>query len=179
MVKSFNNEISVADIKKILIPKYVDQKSWSKWWSRVRTDIKKDPRFGVSDKKKDVIFLREKPVTYADELLDRFTGTPNFSGRTDLALEYVNNVEPAEGAEIAQYFIDYYVKQTKEGSPTKQILSFFILRGFSKFVDSKKLKLDAVRAKLVEYIKQSQDLTLLSIKITSYDYKKDLVNIIM
>ncbi|TAL32715.1 MAG: transcription elongation factor GreA [Spirochaetes bacterium] len=179
LIKSFNNEISVTEIKKLLIPKYVEQKNWSKWWSKARTDIKKDPRFGTSEKKKDHIFMREKPVTYADELLDRFTNAPNFSGRTDLALEFVNNVEAAESPEIAQYFIDYYTKQVKEGSPTKQILSYFILRGFSKFVDAKKLKLDAVRAKLVEYIKESQEIPLLSIKITSYDYKKDLVNIIM
>lgn len=179
LIKSYNGEITVADIRKELVPAYVEAKNWSKWWSRARTEIRKDPHFGVSEKKKDVIFMRDKPVTFADELLDKFTSAaPSFSEKMDAAIEFINNVEAAEGSGVAQYFLDYYTRQVREGSPTKQVLSYFLLRGMSKFVDPKKLKLDAIKAKIVDFIRESKDLPLISIKITSYDYKKDFVNLI-
>lgn len=178
LIKSFGGEISVADIKKEVVPLYVEQKNWSKWWSRARTIIKKDPHFGFSENKKDVIFMRDKPVTYTDKLLDSFTNADSFSGRTDVAIEFINNVEAAEGQDVVPYLIDYYSKQAKEGSPTRQVLSYFILRGLTKYTDPKKLKLDQVRAKVIDFIKDSDELPLMSMKISSYDYKKDLVNLI-
>ncbi len=178
LIKSYDGEISVADIKKELIPAYLDQKSWSKWWSRARTDIKKDPRFGISEKKKDLVFLRDKPITFGEELLDKFINGPSFSEKMDIAIEFVNNAGKEEGADIAPYFIDYYTKQVKEGSLTKQILSYFILNGLADFTDSKKLKLDSIRSKIADYVKESKELPLISMKISSYDYKKELINLI-
>jgi len=178
LIKSYDGEILVADVKKELIPAYVDQKNWSKWWSRARTEIKKDPRFGISEKKKDTIFMRDKPVTFADELLDNFINGPSFSEKMDTAIEFVNNVEAEEGAAVAPFLIDYYTKQVKEGSPTKQILSYFILNGLVEFTDAKKLKLDTVRGKIAEYVKESKELPLISMKISSYDYKKELITLI-
>lgn len=179
MIRSYNSQITLSDVKKELIPRFVDAKSWSKWWSKKRTEIKKDPHFAFSDKKKDLIFMRDKPVTFADELLERFTVASSFSERLSLALEFANNIEPQEGELLASYFVDYFTDQVKESSATKQVLSYFILRSFSKFEDPKKLKLDMTRQKIIELIKKdSQVLPMISYKITSYDYKKDFVSLI-
>ncbi len=178
LIKSYDGNISLNDIKKELVPKYVAQKDWAKWWGKARTEIKKNPHFGVSLKKKDIITLRDKPLTFADELLNNFIKSGSFSEKLDIAIEFVNNIEIEEGKTIIQYFIDYFSAKTKEDSPTKEILSFFILNGFSKYTDSQKLKLDAIRAKILQFIKSSNELPLISIKISSYDYKKDFVNLI-
>jgi transcription elongation factor GreA len=178
LIKSYDGNISLNDIKKELVPKYVAQKDWAKWWSKARTEIKKNPHFGVSLKKKDIISLRDKPLTFADELLNNFIRSDSFSEKLDIAIEFVNNIESEEGKPIIQYFIDYFGSKTKEGSPTKEILSYFILNGFSKYIDSQKLKLDAIRAKILQFIKSSNELPLISIKISSYDYKKDFINLI-
>jgi transcription elongation factor GreA len=179
MIRSYNSQITLSDVKKELIPRFVDAKSWSKWWSKKRTEIKKDPHFAFSDKKKDLIFMRDKPVTFADELLERFTVASSFSERLNLALEFANNIESQEGGPLASYFVDYFTDQVKESSATKQVLSYFILRSFSKFEDPKKLKLDMTRQKIIELIKRdSQVLPMISYKITSYDYKKDFVSLI-
>lgn len=178
LIKSYDGEMTVAEIKKEMCPRFIDPKNWSKWWSRTRTEIRKDPRFGVSEKKKDVIFMRDKPVTFAEELLDAFINGPSFSEKMDVAIEFVNNVEPDEGAAVAQFFVDYYTKEARESTPTKQILSYFTLRGLSKFVDAKKLKLDPIRGKIIEFMRESGELPFISMKISSYDNKKDLVNLI-
>ncbi|MBN2403286.1 MAG: transcription elongation factor GreA [Spirochaetes bacterium] len=178
LIKSYDGNIYLSDVKKELIPKYVSQKDWAKWWSKARTEIKKNPHFGVSTKEKDLISLRDKPLTFADELLNNFIKSESFSEKLDIAIEFVNNIESEEGKPVIQYFLDYFNSQTKEGSPTKEILSYFILNGFSKFVDAQKLKLDSIRMKILQFIKSSNELPLISIKISGYDYKKDFINLI-
>ncbi len=179
LIRSYDSQITLNEVKKELIPKFIDAKSWAKWWNRRRTEIKKDPHFAFSEKKKDLIYMRDKPVTFADELIDRFTSSTSFSEHLSLAIEFVNNIEPAEGEEYAPYFVDYFTDQLKESSATKQVLSYFILRSLSKFVDPKKLKLDSIRGKIIDLIKErNQDLPMISFKISSYDYKKDFVALI-
>ncbi|MDY6934581.1 MAG: transcription elongation factor GreA [Spirochaetota bacterium] len=178
LIKSYEGTITLADIKKELIPKYIDAKGWSKWWSKTRVELKKDPHFHFSEKRKDLIIMRDRPVTFAEELLNIFTKAESFSEKLDVAIEFINNIEIEDGASVSQYFIDYYTDEGKDGSPTKRILSYFVLRGLSRYIDPKKIKIDAIREKVVHFIKESNEIPLISLKINSYDYKKDLVNLI-
>lgn len=179
LIKSYGGEILVDDIKNELIPDFVEEKNWVKWWSKTRTLIKKDPIFGVSDKKKNLVFMRDKPVTFADELLGKFTGTDSFSEKLTIAIEFINNIDKKEGEGVASYFIDFFMDQLKGDSNTRQILSYFILTDLSAYSDASKIKLDQPKEKIISFIKSSQELPLLSIKISSYDYKKDFVNLIV
>lgn len=178
LVKSFGGKISLNDVKAELIPKYVTSKDWAKWWSKARTKIKKDPIFGVSDKTKKLIFMRDKPLTFADELLDNFTKTESFSEKLDISIEFINNINKDEGASVVHYFIDYFTGEAKGKSSTRQILSYFILKDLSEYTVSAKVKLDTIESKVIEFIKSTNDLQGLSLKISSYDYKKQFVNII-
>jgi len=179
LIRSYGGEILVNDIKDELIPEFVEEKNWVKWWSKARTMIKKDPLFGVSDKKKNLIFMRDKPVTFADELLGKFTGTDSFSEKLDIAIEFINNIEVREGSEVATYLQDYFVDQMKGESYTRQILSYFILSDLAKYSESSRIKLEQFREKVASFVKESSELPLLSMKIGSYDYKKNLVNLIV
>ncbi|HPS58211.1 MAG TPA: transcription elongation factor GreA [Spirochaetota bacterium] len=179
LIKSYGGEILVNDIKDELIPEFVEEKNWIKWWSKARTQIKKDPLFGVSDKKKNLVFMRDKPVTFADELLGKFTATESFSEKLDIAIEFINNIEVKEGGDVASYLQDYFVDQMKGDSYTRQILSYFILSDLAKYSESSKVKLEQFREKVVVFVKESHELPLLSMKIGSYDYKKNLVNLIV
>ena len=178
LIKSYGGKILLDDIKRELMPAYVSDKGWSKWWSKARTKIKRDAHYGFSEKKKDLIFTRDKPVTFAEELLESFTASESFSKRLDIAMEFVNNIEKDEGLPVVPYFIDYFTEEMKGDSTTRQVLSYMIMKDMTKYVDPAKLKLDALRHKVIDFIKESQDLPILSMKISSYDYKKDLVNLI-
>ncbi len=179
LIRSYGGEMLVNDIKDELIPDYVEEKNWIKWWSKVRTQIKKDPLFGVSDKKKNLVFMRDKPVTFADELLGKFTATGSFTERLNIAIEFINNIEVREGEEVASYLQDYFIEQMKGDSYTRQILSYFILSDLSRYSESSRIKLEQFREKVVAFVKESHELPLFSMKIGSYDYKKDLVNLIV
>jgi transcription elongation factor GreA len=178
LIRSYNGSIALADVKKELIPDFVSEKAWAKWWSNKRTEIKKSPLFGISPEKKDVIIMRDKPLTFADELLDNFLKTDSFTEKLDVAIEFVNNIDAGEGVAVAQFFVDYFSGELKGDSVTRKILSYFILNGLSKFIDAKKLKLDQAYKNIVTIVKESQDLPSISRKIGSYDYKKDLINLI-
>lgn len=178
IIKSFDGVLSLEDIKRELSPRYVDPKNWTKWWNRARTAIKKNPNFGISEKKKNTIYLREKPITLADELLEQFSKTDSFSGKLDSAIEFVNNAEEQDGAPVAQYFVDYFTEQTKGDSITRLVLSYFILSDFGRFIDPAKIKLDTIKPRVVSIIQLSSELPVLSRKISSYDYKKQLVQLI-
>ncbi len=179
LIRSYDMQISLGDVKKELIPRFIDTKSWAKWWSKKRTEIKKNPHFAFSEKKKDLIIMRDKPVTFVDELLEGFTSCEGFSDKLSYAMEFVNNIDRDEGEPVAQYFVDYFTEQARQASPVKQVLSYFILRSLTRFVDEKKLKLEPIREKVINYIKnETKDLHLVSTRISSYDYKKDYVNLI-
>lgn len=179
LIRSYGGEILMADIRRELVGTYLEEKQWSKWWSKARTAIKKDSHFGVSDKKKDLFFMRDKPVTFADELLEQFTGTDSFSERLDIAMEFINTIDAVEGASVAQYFIDYFQGEVKGSSRTRQLLSYFILTDLARYSDEKKMKLDALRGTISGFIKESGELPIFSRKINSYDYKKEFVNLIV
>ncbi len=178
LTRSYGGDITLAQIKKELIPDYVSQKSWSKWWNKKRTEIRKDPLFGISPAKKDLIFMRDKPITFADELLDSFIRADAFSEKLDMALEFVNNIDVEEGAPVAHFFIEYFMDNLKGESATKLILSYFILKNLTRYADAKKMKLDAAYKNVIQFIENNDDLTSISRKIGSYDYKKDFVNLI-
>lgn len=178
LIKSYGNKILLADIKRELIPEYVEEKSWGKWWTRARTQIKKSPLFGVSEKKKDLFFMRDNPVTYVDELLDKFTRTKSFGERLDISIEFSNNIDEKEGASVVQFFVDYFLDEMKGNSETRKILSYFILKDMTRFIDPAKLKLDTQYDKIQEFLKTSTEIPIISKKISSYDYKKDLVNLV-
>ncbi len=179
LIKSYGGEILVDDIKNELIPDFVEEKNWVKWWSKARTLIKKDPLFAVSEKKKNLVFMRDKPVTFADELLGKFTETESFSEKLDIAIEFINNIDKKEGESVASYLIDFFMEQAKGDSNTRQILSYFILTDLAGYSDASKVKLDSPKEKVISFIKSSEELPLLSMKISSYDYKKDFVNLIV
>jgi len=179
LIKSYGGEIDNSTIKDELVPFFLEEKNWTKWWSKARTQIKKDPLFGVSDKKKNLVYMRDKPVTFADELLGKFTASSSFTEKLDIAIEFINNIDAKEGEGVAPYLVDFFSEQVKGDSNTRQILSYFILSDLSKYSESSKVKLDQSRDKVIEFIKSSSELPILSMKIGSYDYKKHFVNLIV
>jgi len=179
LMRSFGGEMEVSLIKSELVPDFVEEKNWSKWWSKARTIIKKDPLFGVSDKKKNVVFMRDKPLTFAEELLGKFTATASFSDRLDIAIEFINNIDRSEGENVAPYFIDYFSEEFKGDSHTRQILSYFILSDLAKYSEQLAGKIYHIKERIIDFIKSSNELPIISIKIGSYDYKKNFVNLIV
>lgn len=179
VLMSFGGSVTSAQLKKELIPAYVSQASWSKWWTKAKTELRKDPIFGFDEPKAGDLFMREKPVTFCEELIDRFRRDESFSSRLDTALDFINNIPVEEGKEHSQLLIDFFKEASGLGSKTKLVLSYFVLCGLSKFSDAKELGLGQVRSEVEKFVRESAELPMISMKISSYDNKKDFVNLII
>jgi transcription elongation factor GreA len=178
LLHSYGGKILSAQIKKEIIPTYIEQSAWSKWWNKARTELRKDPMFGFDEPKTGDMFIREKPVTYLEELVDKFRREGSFSEKLDTAIEFINNIPAEEGRDAAKDCVLYFRDAAKLGSKTKLVLSYFALRSLSKFVDEKSLDLSPVFDDLSAFIRESADLPIVSMKITDYDNKKDFVGLI-
>jgi transcription elongation factor GreA len=178
LLSSYNGRLSLAQLKKELIPSFVEQSAWSKWWTKTKGELRKDPLFGFDEPKAGDVFIREKPVTYLEVISDRFRRAASFSEKLDALEEFVNNIDASEGKGAAADFAAYFTAAAKSGSKTKLVLSYFALKNLGKFIDGKELGLDGVFKDLSAFIKESGDLPLISMKIASYDNKKEFVTLI-
>ncbi|MGL4368567.1 MAG: hypothetical protein ACRCUT_02670, partial [Spirochaetota bacterium] len=160
LLSSFGGAVSGPQIKKELIPLYIEPGAWSKWWTKAKSELRKNPLFGFDEPKTGDLFIREKPVTYCDELMDRFRKADSFSGRLDTAMEFVNNIDVAQGAASASAFIDFFAESARSGSKTKLVLSYFALKNFSKYIDEKSLGLEPVRIELEKFVRESAELPI-------------------
>lgn len=178
LIYSHGKRVNLMTVKKDLIPLYVEEKSWSKWWTKAKNLIKKEAEFAFSEQKKDEIFVRDKPVSYLEDLLNRYKNAPSFSGRLDAALDLINNVNYDEAKDDLPKFVENFIVSSKEGSNTKLILSYLILSNFEKYSGSKIQELAEIKKDVIEFVRKSGELPLISAKITSYDNKKDFINLI-
>ncbi|MFW6365197.1 MAG: GreA/GreB family elongation factor [Spirochaetota bacterium] len=178
LVRSHDNSVTTTEIKRDVIPSFIEQKSWSRWWTKARNMIKKDPSLGFSPNKKDVVIYREKPMSYAEELAKKFASAASFGDRLNIAEEFVTSVDVDEGKEYISYLTDYYQEELKGKSNTKIVLSYFILRDLMPYSDSGEINIKQAERNVHEYIKNSDDLALVSMKISSYDNKKEFINLI-
>ncbi|MDH4200362.1 MAG: GreA/GreB family elongation factor, partial [Spirochaetia bacterium] len=100
LLVSFNNKLSLGEIKTEIIDKYVPTKNWSKWWSKTRSELLKDNLIVISPQKKDIIELHETAITMSDQLIEKFQAAQNFEDRLAVAIatlkspdDYVDAIE--------------------------------------------------------------------------------------
>lgn len=178
LVRSHDNSVTTTEIKRDLIPSFLDQKAWSRWWTKARNAIKKDPSLGFSPNKKDVVIYREKPMSYAEELAKKFASAGSFADKLNIAEEFVTTVEAEDGREYLSYLSDYYTEMLKGKSNTKIILSYFILQDLMKYDEEKTIDIKTAETAVHDFIRESDDLALVSMKIASFDNKKEFINLI-
>ncbi|HNX60158.1 MAG TPA: hypothetical protein PKK43_13745, partial [Spirochaetota bacterium] len=178
LLHSYGGKILSAQIKKEIIPLYIEQTAWSKWWTKTKAELRKEPMFGFDEPKTGDMFMREKPVTYLEELEDRFRRGASFSEKLDVAIEFVNNIPAGEGKDVSSEIVAYFNEATKLGSKTKLVLSYFVLKSLGKYDADRTIDLDPVFKALSEFIRKSDDLPIISMKITDYDNKKEFVGLI-
>lgn len=124
LLSSFDNSISLSDIKSEICDRYIPAKDWSKWWSRTRTQLKKDPRFGFNPRKKDELLLRETPMSLSEELSMKFQSVSDWNKKLELALETLKDTE-AEGA--LHLCMQFYHEQENNKDLLKRLHSFYFL----------------------------------------------------
>ena len=72
----------------------VPKDGWTKWWTRARAALRRDPHVDVTAGSNAVLTLREEALTIEDEMRDRFGRLIDLAHQTDLVRDYVSHMAP-------------------------------------------------------------------------------------
>lgn len=123
---SYNDVATVSDIKGEIIGRFLKRsEEWSKWWSKAKLALKKDPRIGFNPKKKDELIYRQKPISLAEELTEKFNAITDVNKKIDIALEALEEPEAAE--EAIDSFHQYYFEEEENKDPFRRIVAYLFL----------------------------------------------------
>lgn len=89
LVQVNGNRMSSDQLELMLTPKYVEPEQWTKWWARVRSGLKKNPRVRLDGRNPVIIEYSDVEVPLEQELWSKFQ--PNSPPKTwlNLAQEYI------------------------------------------------------------------------------------------
>lgn len=175
LLSSFSYKMVLGEIKAEICGRFLEPSEWSKWWSRVRTKLKKDSRFGFNPRKKDEIILRENPMTLSEEMLQKFQTLTDWNKKLELAFETLKDIDTEGATELC---VQFYKEQEDSKDLVKKLHSYFFLKNAAEFIGE-----DEVTRKLTEEDigKLFQSLTpdalvKLCAESTIVELKRDLVD---
>ncbi|MCB1305253.1 MAG: transcription elongation factor GreAB, partial [Leptospiraceae bacterium] len=178
LLSSYNKSITLAEIKSEIAGKFIDAGDWSKWWSRTRTRLKKDPNFGFNPRKKDELLLREKEVTLAEEQEEKFLHTADWNAKLELAMDTLKDPDTRASAETCSHF---YLEQESNKDLTKRLHSFLFLEAAQEaFPDMelpRQITRDMVKAIFAEETEKA--LVKLSADTPVTEFKRSIVDLVI
>jgi len=72
ILSSFGGKITSDQIQRTITPDLVPEAEFKKWWENAKKALRKDGRFSVPAKKNEPITIRDRSLSYADELIQQF-----------------------------------------------------------------------------------------------------------
>ncbi|HMW59892.1 MAG TPA: transcription elongation factor GreA, partial [Leptospiraceae bacterium] len=176
LLTSFHNKITLPEIKIEVLP-FLKGEDWSRWWTRARAEIKKNPRFAFNPRNKNELLLREREITLADELSLKFQATNDWNDKMAIALETLKD-EASSGA--AQLCTQYYLDQEESKDRLKRLHSYLFLDLAEKASDDH-LGRKISKADMQEFLKAEPVKGLLKIsQDTPFpEFKRELIALIL
>ena len=178
LLSSFNNSMVLSEIKTEVVPRFLTIEEWSRWWSRARTQLKKDPKFGFNPRKKDELILREIPMTLSEELSMKFQSETEWEKKLDLALETLKDESTAGATELA---IQFYRENEENKDALKRLHSYLFLEFASHVLDEDIAERTLKKSDAEKLIREASEKTLLgwSKDTTQVELKKEFVSLII
>ncbi|NUM42544.1 MAG: transcription elongation factor GreA, partial [Leptospiraceae bacterium] len=178
LLTSNDNSMSMAEVKSEIIGKFLKKtEDWSKWWSKAKSTLKKEPKIGFNPNKKDEIFYRDKPITLSEQLSERFNSQTEPNKKLEIAMEALKDSTEAEGAlELINHF--YYEEESSKDTMRKIVAYLFLEESVKELgEDITRLQKESDIASLIRALSKTELLTY-SKQITNSEIKKSFVNLI-
>ncbi len=132
IIKSKNNSATVKDFKEELLNGVLTKKEWAKWWNKAKTILKKNPYFGTLPEKNDVYFIRKNPISYDEDIFNKFKTEKNFDKRFELFHEFITHgdIDSEYFEDMLKYFIGFITSPSNMNENT--LKSFLLLNNLKK-----------------------------------------------
>ena len=95
---------TLKKIREALVGRVISSSEWSKWWTRHRNGLKKDPGIGMGGGRDATYFLQDEPSGPIEELTRRLTGL-DLKERLKLLRDAVQELDPAEHPELLPFLL--------------------------------------------------------------------------
>ncbi len=176
LLASFGSRMTLSDIKAEIAEKYIPVSQWSKWWSKVRPEILKDPNIGVSNQKKDVIELHDTPITSADAAIERFQSAQGFEDRAGVLLDILKDKEGNLTADTLDFMTPFFVDALKSFDLPVRLQAVILLDMIAEFNgDSEPLYSAEVLAEVINSLKglPAKQAAAIGMTLSNADVKKN------
>jgi len=132
IIASKNNAATVKDFKDELLRGILTKKEWTKWWNRAKTILKKNPYFGTLPEDNDVYFIRKNPISYNEDVLNKFKIEKNFDRRFELFNEFITHgdIDSEYFEDMLSYFTGFI--STPGNINENSLKSFLLLKNLKK-----------------------------------------------
>jgi len=94
VLQVYGPRMGLKDLKGRLADVAVPADGWSRWWSTAKPAIKRDPHVEMSEGTQPDFFLRSAPVTYEEEVRDRFDSAAGAEEKLLVVLGYLDEAGP-------------------------------------------------------------------------------------
>lgn len=133
LIKSYNNNIKLKEIKAELVPDIITQGKWNNWWSKTKELMRNDPIFGTLDENSDVYMLRDRPISVEERTANAFKASKDFMQRFNIAYQYYQHDSDPD-PDLLEEMIAYFKTHAKVIDVVNEqtIISFLLLELFQK-----------------------------------------------
>ncbi len=178
ILKSYNNTISMKEIKEEMSD-IIGAKSWTKWWTKAKKIIKKEPIFGNKHNNRNIYILRDKPLSLEEELFEEFKSSSTFDEKTEVVLDFFKHESDLESEELNNMLTFFLDHLHKEEITINTIKSYFILRRLKKLGKSNPTirGLD-VRLSTINLLKAKVDFAIIYDSFSDIEIKKDFISVL-
>jgi transcription elongation factor GreA len=126
IINSKNNQATVKDFKDELLNGIFSKKEWAKWWNKAKTNLKKNPFFGTIPDKNDIYFIRKNPISFDEDIFNKFNSEKGFDNRFYLFHEFITHgdIDSEYFEDMLKYFLGFI---TSPGSMNENTLKSHLL----------------------------------------------------
>ncbi|MCX8058739.1 MAG: GreA/GreB family elongation factor [Spirochaetes bacterium] len=133
-LKSIGGKGTSQDIKKYLIKNnIIEEKNWNSLWERAKEILKNDPLFTKSFDKNNEYFLRDKPVSFEDSILEEFKSTSDIFDKAKVLKKFIDSGGDLN-SENFSFMIGYLNKLISADLEVSQnfVIAYLILKDLKK-----------------------------------------------
>lgn len=99
VLESFGGKITQDQLQRALAPEVVTQEEFKKWWDNTKKALRKDGKFSLPAKKTDNLAIRDKSISYSEELLESFRNARQLKSQLGTLEQILKNAESFKGKE--------------------------------------------------------------------------------
>jgi transcription elongation factor GreA len=97
LLSSFGGKITPDQIQKVLVPDLLLEAEFRKWWDNAKKMLRKNGRFSIPSKKTEPIMMRDRSLSYADELVQQFQQARQLKTQVSVLEKIAKNSEVFTG----------------------------------------------------------------------------------